>query len=113
MPLRLAPLARGICNHRSGFASLNRNSAGFSLRSNGAQHPHTNGPPMARRTIRKLTCWSDDEWRRVEDAARAARPPNGVPPLRFVREAALEKAGKGTAPPRRRRVADELVHQLA
>jgi len=66
---------------------------------------------MARRTIRKLTCWSDDEWRRVEDAARTARP-SGVPPLRFVREAALEKAGKGAAPPRRR-VADELVHQLA
>lgn len=67
---------------------------------------------MARRTIRKLTCWSDDEWRRVEDAARAARP-SGVPPLRFVREAALEKAGKGAAPPRRRRLPDELVHQLA
>ena len=64
---------------------------------------------MARRTIRKLTVWSADEWRRVEDAAR----PSGVPPLRFVREAALEKAGKGTAPRRRRRRADELVHQLA
>ncbi|HEX6745914.1 MAG TPA: hypothetical protein VF092_01265 [Longimicrobium sp.] len=65
---------------------------------------------MARRTIRKLTVWSSDEWRRVEDAAR----PSGVPPLRFVREAALEKAGKGAAPSRRRRRrADELVHQLA
>lgn len=64
---------------------------------------------MARRTVRKLTVWSADEWRRVEDAAR----PSGVPPLRFVREAALEKAGKGAAPRRRRRRADELVHQLA
>jgi len=64
---------------------------------------------VARRTIRKLTVWSSDEWRRVEDAAR----PSGVPPLRFVREAALEKAGKGAAPSRRRRRADELVHQLA
>jgi hypothetical protein len=64
---------------------------------------------MARRTVRKLTVWSADEWRSVEDAAR----PSGVPPLRFVREAALEKAGKGAAPRRRRRVPDELVHQLA
>ena len=64
---------------------------------------------MARRTVRKLTVWSADEWRRVEDAAR----PSGVPPLRFVREAALDKAGKGAAPARRRRRADELVHQLA
>ena len=64
---------------------------------------------MARRTVRKLTVWSAEEWRHVEEAAR----PSGVPPLRFVREAALEKARKGAAPRRRRRRADELVHQLA
>jgi hypothetical protein len=66
---------------------------------------------MARRTVRKLTCWSDEEWRRVADAAR----PAGVPPLRFVREAALEKAGNPPSPPprRQRTAADELVHQLA
>jgi hypothetical protein len=64
---------------------------------------------VARRTIRKLTVWSDEEWRSVEDAAG----PSGVPPLRFVREAALEKARKGAAPSRRRRPVDELVHQLA
>lgn len=68
---------------------------------------------MARRPIRKLTVWSAEEWERVEEAAR----PSGVPPLRYVREATLAKAaqegGRPGAPPRRRRVADELVHQLA
>lgn len=66
---------------------------------------------MPRRTIRKLTCWNADEWRCVEDAARQG----GKPPLRFVREAALEKAGKksGAAPSRRRRMRDELGHELA
>lgn len=59
---------------------------------------------MPRRTIRKLTCWLPDEWARIESAARA----RGVPPLRYVREAAL-----GTPPaPRRRRARDELVRQL-
>ncbi len=71
--------------------------------------------PRARRTVRKPTRWTDAEWRRVEDAAPVA----GVPALRFVREAALEKADalRGAAPPpapaRRRRAGDELVHQLA
>src|SRR5436305_710821 len=32
---------------------------------------------MARRNVRKLTCWSDEEWRRVADAAS----PAGLPPL--------------------------------
>lgn len=70
-------------------------------------------PRKPRRTIRKLTCWTADEWQRVEEAAR----PRGVPPLRYVREAALTHAASGgeLRPPqvRRRRTADELVHQLA
>lgn len=69
--------------------------------------------PMARRTIHKLTRWHEDEWRRIADAAR----PLGMPPLRFVREAALEKAAKGgalalPARPPRRRTGDELLHQI-
>ena len=51
--------------------------------------------PRDRRTVRKPTRWTPDEWSRVEDAAR----PHGVPALRFVREAALEKAARGTPPP--------------
>jgi hypothetical protein len=93
---------------RSARSGHMQSLARFSLRSNGTAPPTPPGQ-VARRTIRKLTIWSGDEWRRVEDAAR----PSGVPPLRFVREAALEKAGKGAAPSRRRRRADELVHQLA
>src|SRR5688500_5561157 len=60
-----------------------------------------------RRTIRNPTRWSPDEWRAVEAAARAHR----IPPLRFIREAALVVAQGGTAPapPRRRLVRDELV----
>lgn len=45
-----------------------------------------------RRTIRKPTRWTPEEWLQIEDAAAA----HGVPPLRYVREAAL--AGK--LPPR-------------
>lgn len=45
-----------------------------------------------RRTIRKPTHWTPEEWRQIEYAAAA----HGVPPLRYVREAAL--AGK--LPPR-------------
>lgn len=65
----------------------------------------------AKRTIRKPTRWTPDEWRSVEDAARARR----LPPLRFVREAVLGavQTGATAAPPSRRRVGDELVHQLA
>ncbi|HET7462590.1 MAG TPA: hypothetical protein VFJ82_15155 [Longimicrobium sp.] len=82
-------------------------------------------PRRTRRTIRKLTCWSTDEWTRIEDVV----PTAGVPALRFVREAALEKADalRGGSPPpappptpappppsrRERRAGDELVHQLA
>jgi len=39
----------------------------------------------SRRTIRKPTLWTPEEWRRIEDAAQLRR----VPPLRHVREAAL------------------------
>lgn len=64
----------------------------------------------SRRTIRKPTRWTPEEWRKIEDAARA----RGVPPLRYVREAALA----GQLPPRAagrvrtRQGAHELVRQL-
>jgi hypothetical protein len=66
---------------------------------------------MPRRTVRKPTRRTAEEWARVTDAAR----PLGIPALRFVREAALEKAAQGTAPapPKRRHPADQLAHQLA
>lgn len=56
-----------------------------------------------RRTIRKPTRWTPDEWARVEDHARK----RGVPPLRYVREAAL-----GAPPAPKRRARDELIRQL-
>jgi hypothetical protein len=88
----------------------------------------TQMPRTTRRTIRKLTCWHPGEWARIEEAVSTA----GVPALRFVREAALEKADglRGGSPPpapptptlapltppaRHRRAqtaGDELVHQL-
>ena len=59
----------------------------------------------SRRTIKKPTRWTPEEWRHIEEAARTC----GVPPLRYVREAAL--AAK--LPPRvRRRGSHELVKQL-
>jgi hypothetical protein len=66
---------------------------------------------MARRTVLKLTRWSTAEWSIVEAAAR----PHGIPPLRYVREAVLEKAAQGGGRPRPvpRRKADDLVHQLS
>ena len=67
--------------------------------------------PRPNRTVRKPTRWTPEEWRSVQDAARA----RGIPPLRFVREAALEKARPGYAPTRlpTRRATDELAHQFA
>lgn len=62
--------------------------------------------PRIRRTIRKPTRWTPDEWARVEEAARA----RGVPPLRFVREAAL---GAPAAPLRTRRsTRDDFVKEI-
>lgn len=65
-----------------------------------------------KRTVRRPTRWTPDEWRRVEAAAAARK----VPPARLVREAvlaAVEDADDSTRPrPVRRRVRDELVHQL-
>ncbi len=59
----------------------------------------------SRRTIRKTAVWTPDEWRHIEEAARA----RGVPPLRYVREAAL--AAKLPPHTRRRRV-HALVREL-
>jgi hypothetical protein len=63
-----------------------------------------------RRTIRKPTRWTPEEWSQIEEAARE----RGVPPIRYVREAAL--AAK-LPPLARSRVyayqgAYELVRQL-
>jgi hypothetical protein len=69
----------------------------------GTAVPHV--PHRPRRTIRKPTRWTPDEWARVETAARA----RGVPPLRYVREAAL--AAKLPPHTRRRRV-HALVREL-
>jgi hypothetical protein len=79
---------------RSGHLSPPR----FSLRSKDG-----NTVARPRRTIRKPTRWTAEEWARVEDAARK----RGVPPLRYVREAAL---GAPPAPKRYHR--DELTRQL-
>jgi hypothetical protein len=59
----------------------------------------------SQRTIRKTTVWTPDEWRHIEEAARV----RGVPPLRYVREAAL--AAKLPPHTRRRRV-HALVREL-
>jgi hypothetical protein len=59
----------------------------------------------SRRTIRKTTVWTPDEWRHIEEEARA----RGVPPLRYVREAAL--AAKLPPHTHRRRV-HALVREL-
>ena len=65
-----------------------------------------------KRDVRRPTRWTPDEWRRVEAAADA----RNVPPARFVREAVLAAVEDGASPtrprPMRRRVRDELVHQL-
>lgn len=81
------------------FAALG--AAGFMLDGLG-----TAGCRIAsQRTIRKTTVWTPDEWRHIEEAARA----RGVPPLRYVREATL--AAK-LPPPTRRRGVHALVREL-
>ena len=59
----------------------------------------------SRRTIRKPTVWAPEEWRHIEKAARA----RGVPPLRYVREAALAAE---LPPVTKRRGAHALLHEL-
>ncbi|HEU0298985.1 MAG TPA: hypothetical protein VFR37_06005 [Longimicrobium sp.] len=59
----------------------------------------------SRRTIRKPTVWAPEEWRHIEQAARA----RGVPPLRYVREAALAAELPAVT---RRRGAHALLHEL-
>lgn len=68
---------------------------------------------MPPRTIRKPTRWSPEEWDRIEEAAHAC----GVPPLRYIREAALRcPLPEGAAPvPRPTEAtvrADEAANQL-
>jgi hypothetical protein len=68
---------------------------------------------LPRRTIRKPTRWSPEEWDRIEEAAHAC----GVAPLRYIREAALRcPFPEGTAPaPRPTEAtdrADEAANQL-
>ncbi len=59
----------------------------------------------SQRTIRKTTVWTPDEWRHIEEATRA----RGVPPLRYVREAALAAR---LPPHTRRRGVHALVREL-
>ena len=68
---------------------------------------------MSRRTLRKPSRWTPEEWAQVERAAAD----RGVPPLRYVREAALgipatpqPDRGQFTTPARRAR---SLWNQLA
>jgi hypothetical protein len=63
---------------------------------------------MPIRTIRKSTRWTADEWAQVEAHAQA----RGVPPLRFVREAAL---GAPAAPHQTKRThaRDPLLVELS
>lgn len=68
---------------------------------------------MPRRTIRKPTRWFPEEWDHIEIAAHAC----GVPPLRYIREAALRcPLPEGTVPaPRPTEAADradEAANQL-
>jgi hypothetical protein len=61
--------------------------------------------PPTRRTVRKNTRFTEEEWNVVDEAAGAAN----IPPLRYVREAALGRPPQ----PSRERHSDQLVHQLA
>lgn len=59
-----------------------------------------------RRTLRKPTLWTPEEWRHIEEAAVAC----GVRPLRYVRQAALAAE---LPPCTRRRGARALLHEFA
>jgi hypothetical protein len=76
----------------------------------GKPQPTRPAPMPSRRTIRKPTRWTPEEWRHIEAAAHEC----GVPPLRYVREAALvAKLPPSTATrARARRATHELVRQL-
>jgi hypothetical protein len=65
---------------------------------------------MPSRTIRKPTRWTPEEWRQIEEAAYA----RGVPPLRYVREAALaaQLPPRASRRVRARQAANEIVRQL-
>lgn len=47
--------------------------------------PHDHRSMPSRRTVRKPTVWTPEEWRHIEEAAVAG----GVRPLLYVREAAV------------------------
>jgi hypothetical protein len=61
-----------------------------------------------RRSIRKPTRWTPEEWHQIQEAARA----RGVPPLRYVREAALAAELPPRGQDRSRPVSHELGRQL-
>lgn len=60
----------------------------------------------SRRTVRKPTVWTPEEWRHIEEAARAC----GARPSRYVRQASLAAE---LPPCTRRRGARALRHELA
>ena len=126
-------ISSGTCETLAALtACVGRDPLGFASLNTATDTPDQTAMPRAtRRTIRKLTCWRPAEWARIEEAVSTA----GVPALRFVREAALEKANAlraGSPPPasptpaaptppprppsaqhrRARTAGDELVHQL-
>jgi len=54
-------------------------------RGRATRNPAASARMPYRRTIRKPTRWTPEEWSQIEEAARE----RGVPPIRYVREAAL------------------------
>lgn len=68
--------------------------------------PHDRRSMPSRRTVRKPTVWTPEEWRHIEEAAHAC----GVRPLRYVRQAALAAELPLCT---RRRGARALLHEFA
>ena len=66
---------------------------------------------QSKRSIRRPTRWTPEEWSRVISAAKA----RGMAPLRFVREVTLACTEPDTCPLPEPRTAvwDELMHQLS